>query len=74
MSDILATHRRLIATGLSEAQSKGFLRLLAEAEGGSFDRRSVQDHLATADYSAAHAAVLIEVLLERLARKASTTS
>jgi hypothetical protein len=74
MSDILATHRRLIAAGLSEDQSKGLLRLIAEAEGGNFDRRAVQDHLATADYNAAHVGVLVEVLLQRLARKAGATA
>jgi hypothetical protein len=70
VSDILATHRRLLAAGLSDEQSKGLLRLIAEAESGSFDRRAVQDHLATADYSAADVGVLVEVLLQRLARRA----
>ena len=69
MSDYLATHSRLIAAGLSEDQSIGFLRLVAEVEGGVFDRRAVQDHLAAGDYSTAHALLLVEVLLERLARK-----
>ena len=73
MSDILATHRRLIAAGLSEDQSKGALRLIAEAESGSFDRRAVQEHLATAGYDGTHVGILIEVLLERLARKARTS-
>jgi hypothetical protein len=70
VSDILATHRRLVAAGLSDEQSKGLLRLIAEAESGSFDRRAVQEHLAAADYSAADVGVLVEVLLQRLARKA----
>jgi hypothetical protein len=70
MSDILATHRRLVAAGLSEDQSKGLLRLIAEAESGHFDRRAVHDHLASAGYNAAQTSVLVEVLLERLARKA----
>jgi hypothetical protein len=70
VSDILATHRRLLAAGLSDEQSKGLLRLIAEAESGTFDRRAVQDHLAVADYSAADVGVLVEVLLQRLARKA----
>ena len=73
MSDILATHRRLIAAGLSENQSKGALRLIAEAESGSFDRRTVQEYLAAADYKPANVGILIEVLLERLARKARTS-
>jgi hypothetical protein len=70
MSDILATHRHLVTAGLSEDQSKGLLRLIAEAEGGHFDRRAVQDHLVTAGYNAAQTSVLVEVLLQRLARKA----
>jgi hypothetical protein len=73
VSDILATHRRLVAAGLSDEQSKGLLRLIAEAESGSFDRRAVQDHLAAAEYGAAHVDVLVEVLLQRLARKAGAT-
>jgi hypothetical protein len=74
MSDILATHKRLIAAGLSEDQSKGLLRLIAEPESGSFDRRTVQDHLATAGYDATHVGVLVEVLLQRLARKVGANS
>jgi hypothetical protein len=70
VSDILATHRRLITAGLSDEQSKGLLRLIAEAESGSFDRRAVQDHLASAGYDTTHVSVLVEVLLQRLARKA----
>ncbi len=73
MSDILATHRRLIAAGLSEEQSKGALRLIAEAESGSFDRRAVQEHLTAANYSPANVGLLVEVLLDRLARKARTS-
>jgi hypothetical protein len=73
VSDILATHRRLVAAGLSDEQSKGLLRLIAEAESGSFDRRAVQDHLAAAEYGAAHVDVLVEVLLQRLARNAGAT-
>jgi hypothetical protein len=73
VSDILATHRRLLAAGLSDEQSKGLLRLIAEAESGSFDRRAIQDHLAAADYSAADVGVLVEVLLQRLAQKAGAT-
>jgi hypothetical protein len=73
VSDILATHRRLVAAGLSDEQSKGLLRLIAEAESGSFDRRAVQDHPAAAGYGAAHVDVLVEVLLQRLARKAGAT-
>jgi hypothetical protein len=73
VSDILATHRRLLAAGLSDEQSKGLLRLIAEAESGSFDRRAVQDHLAAAGYDATHVNVLVEVLLERLAQKARTS-
>jgi hypothetical protein len=69
MSDILATHRRLLAAGLSEDQSRSFLRLVADAEGGGFDGRAVQDHFAAAPYSAAHVLLLVEILLERFARK-----
>jgi hypothetical protein len=35
MSDILATHKQLLAAGLSEDQSRSFLRLVADAEGGA---------------------------------------
>ena len=74
MSDILATHRRLLTAGLSEDQSKGLLRLITMAESGSFDRRTVQEHLATAGYDTSHVSILVEVLLQRLARKAGATS
>ncbi len=74
MSDILATHRRLLTAGLSEDQSKGLLRLITTAEGGSFDRRAIQEHLAAAGYDTSHIGVLVEVLLQRLARKAGATS
>ena len=74
MSDILATHRRLLAAGLSEDQSRSFLRLVADAEGGGFDRRAVQEHFAAAAYSPAHFSLLVEVLLQRLARKAGAVS
>ena len=70
MKDALATHRRLVAAGLSPDQARSFLRLLAEAEAGRFDRREVHELLGGAAYGAAHAALLIEELLERLARHA----
>ncbi len=70
MKDALATHRRLVAAGLSADQARSFVRLLTEAEAGRFDRREVHELLGAAGYSGAQAPVLIEELLERLARHA----
>jgi hypothetical protein len=70
MKDALATHRRLVAAGLSPDQARSFLRLLAEAEAGRFDRREVHELLGAAGYGVEHASLLIEELLERLARHA----
>ena len=74
MKDALATHRRLVAGGLSPDQARSFVRLLTEAEAGRFDRREVHDLLASTDYGGAQAALLIEELLERLARHAGGAS
>jgi hypothetical protein len=70
MKDALATHRRLVAAGLSADQARSFVRLLTEAAAGRFDRREVHELLGAAGYGAEHAALLIEELLERLARHA----
>jgi hypothetical protein len=71
VSDILATHRRLIAAGLSEAQVKAFLRLVTEAESGRFNQQIAHDRLLDAEYTAAQSALLIGEMLNRLARRAS---
>jgi hypothetical protein len=71
MSDILATHRRLVAAGLSESQAKAFLRLVAEAESGRFDQQIAHDLLLGAEYTAAQSALLIGEVLNRLARRVS---
>ena len=70
MKDALAIHRRLVAGSLSADQARSFVRLLTEAEAGRFDRREAHELLGTAGYSGAQAALLIEELLERLARHA----
>jgi hypothetical protein len=70
VKDALATHRRLVAAGLSADQARAFVRLVTEAEAGRFDRREVQEVLGAAAYGQAQAAILIEELLERLARHA----
>ncbi len=67
MSDILKTHKRLCAGGLSEAQSKDFLRLIVDAENGSAEQQAIEDHFAAANYSVAQAKLLVIVLLERFA-------
>jgi hypothetical protein len=46
------------------------VRLLTEAEAGRFDRREVHELLGAAGYGVEHASLLIEELLERLARHA----
>ena len=74
MKDALATHRRLVAAGLSPDQARSFVRLLTEAEAGRFDRREARDLLVTATYSGVQTAILIEELLERLARHAGGAS
>ncbi len=71
MKDAIATHRRLVATGLSADQARLAVRLLTEAEAGRFDRQEVRELLGTAGYSGRHVALLIEELLERLARHAA---
>ena len=70
MKDAMATHRRLVAAGLSADQARSFVRLLTEAEAGRFDRREAHDLLLGATYSGTQAALLIEELLERLAKHA----
>ncbi len=74
MKDALATHRRLVAAGLSADQARSFVRLLTEAEAGRFDRQEVRELLGAASYGGRHAALLIEELLERLARHAGGAS
>ena len=74
MKDALATHRRLVAAGLSADQARSFVRLLTEAEAGRFDRAEVRKLLGAAGYGAEHAALLIEELLERLAKHAGGAS
>ena len=46
MKDALVIHRRLVAGGLSADQARTLLRLLAEAEAGRFDRRTVAEEIA----------------------------
>jgi hypothetical protein len=70
MSDILAMHKRLQAAGLSDAQSKVFLQLVADSETGRFDEQSAVDQLRAAQYSAAQGTILISELLRRLSRRA----
>jgi hypothetical protein len=75
VKDALATHRRLVAAGLSSDQARSsFVRLVTEAEAGRFDRVEVHKLIGGAGYSTAHVAFLIEELLERLARHAGGTS
>ena len=69
MSDILAMHKRLRAAGLSDAQSKVFLQLVADAEAGRFDEQAVVDQLRAAQYSAVQGTILISELLRRLSRR-----
>ena len=45
MSDILPMHKRLRAAGLSDAQSKVFLQLVADSEAGRFDEQAAVDQL-----------------------------
>jgi hypothetical protein len=74
MKDALATHRRLVAAGIAADHARSFVHLVAEAEAGRFDRREARDLLAAATYGGAQAALLIEELLERLARHARGAS
>ena len=67
MSDALRMHDRLVAGGLSAEQARTFLRLLADAEAGRFDRRQAHGQLLDASFDPAQAAVLIGDLLQRLA-------
>ena len=69
MSDALRAHDRLVAGGLSQDQARTFLRLLADAEAGRFDRRQAHGQLLDASFSPAQAAVLIGDLLQRLAAR-----
>ncbi len=70
MADWLATHHRLIAAGVPADQSRAFLHLLAEAEAGRFDRRVVQEQLAALGCGPEQVLILVEELLQRLARHA----
>ncbi len=74
MSDIFATHKRLVAAGLSEEKSKTFLRLLTDADGGRYDQQAAQEHLQSAGYTAGQAILLVDELLQRLARRAGSSS
>jgi hypothetical protein len=74
MSDILVTHKRLVAAGLSEAQAKAFLRLVAEAESGRFNQQDAHDRLLGAHYTTGQSALLIGEALNRLARRVSGSS
>jgi hypothetical protein len=73
MSDIFATHRRLVAAGLSEEKSRAFLRLLTDAESGHFDQQATHEQLRDAQYTAAQAILLVDELLQRLARRAGSS-
>ena len=67
MSDALRMHDRLVAGGLSAEQARTYMRLLADAEAGRFDRRQAHGQLLDASFDRAQAAVLIGDLLQRLA-------
>jgi hypothetical protein len=67
VSDALRAHDRLVAGGLSAEQARTFLRLLADAEAGRFDRRQAHGLLLDASFGPSQAAVLIGELLQRLA-------
>ena len=69
MTDTLRVHDRLVAGGLSAEQARTFLRLLADAETGRFDRRQAHGQLLDASFDPAQAAVLIGDLLQRLATR-----
>jgi hypothetical protein len=74
VKDALVIHRRLIAGGLSADQARTLLRLLAEAEGGRFDRRTVAEEIAGSGYDSSQAAVVIAELLQTIARQAGGSS
>jgi len=67
VTDTLRVHDRLVAGGLSAEQARTFLRLLADAEAGRFDRRNAHGQLLDASFSPEQAAVLLGDLLQRLA-------
>ena len=69
MTDTLRVHDRLVAGGLSAEQARTFLRLLADAEAGRFDRRNAHGQLLDASFSPEQAAVLLGDLLQRLAAR-----
>ncbi len=69
MSDALRVHDRLVAGGLSAEQARTFVRLVADAEAGRFDRRQAHGQLLDASLGPAQAAVLIGDLLQRLATR-----
>jgi hypothetical protein len=69
VSDALRAHDRLVAGGLSADQARTFLRLVADAEAGRFDRRQAHGQLLDASFGPAQAAVLIGDLLQRLATR-----
>ena len=69
MTDVLRAHDRLVAGGLSAEQARTFMRLLADAETGRFDRRQAHGQLLDASFDPAQAAVLIGDLLQRLAAR-----
>jgi hypothetical protein len=62
-------HDRLVAGGLSAEQARTFMRRLADAEAGRFDRRQAHGQLLDASFDRAQAAVLIGDLLQRLAAR-----
>ena len=69
MTDTLRVHDRLVAGGLSAEQARTFMRLLADAEAGRFDRRNAHGQLLDASFSPEQAAVLLGDLLQRLAAR-----
>ena len=69
MSDTLRVHDRLVAGGLSADQARTFLRLVADAEAGRFERRQAHGQLLDASFSPEQAAVLLGDLLQRLAAR-----
>ena len=74
MTDIFRAHRRLVAAGLSEEQTKTFLRLLTSAEAGHFDRQAARGQLLDGNYTPSQAALLIGELLQVIASRASGPS
>src|SRR4051794_34149051 len=74
VKDALVIHRRLVAGGLSAEQARTLLRLLAEAEAGRFDRRTVAEEIAAAGYGPAQTEAAIAELLQAIARQAGRVS